>query len=72
MADTERPRNEWGNSEQSAIKFLERRGYYLTSYWMWLKPDRAHKPTPDELAAVEFLQCSDGHYGGIYIPRDRA
>lgn len=61
---TTRLTKEWkGPSEHFAIGYLERRGYVLSSDWMWIIP-KGVTPTPKDRRAVMFL-FQEWDFGGF-------
>lgn len=53
-----------GVGEDKAEKFLEDRGYTLTSSWEWIEPSETHYITPEEVDAILFLM-EEWDYGGL-------
>lgn len=49
--------------DAAAMEFLERRGYRLTRSWSWVPPVD-HKPTQEELSAVNYL-FDEWDYAGL-------
>jgi len=46
---------ECGVGDDKATKYLEGKGYTLSTNWVWVKPTPEHEPTLEECEAVQFL-----------------
>lgn len=62
----ERMRIRFGDPIDDAgpMRWLEKQGYKMTGGWEWIKPSPEHKPTEDEIEAIQFL-IDEWDMGGI-------
>lgn len=58
------------NDDYEAVKFLESRGYVLTSDFNWIKPNPQYKPTAEESKALDYLWL-EWDYGDVTTPPSR-
>lgn len=61
-------RRQWMTEESAgddrAMDYLKKKGYYLTSEWLWIKPSPNHVVTREENSAIAFLVL-EWDFGGI-------
>lgn len=57
-------RAEWsGPNDETALAYLEARGYVLDPEWCWRPPTKGWKPTDKDWSAMRFL-VEEWDYGG--------
>ena len=58
-------RDEWnGPSEETAIKYLEAKGFVQQRNWCWLRPSPTYEMTEKDWSAIQFL-CDEWDMGGL-------